>query len=99
MKITYIAADGSETEVEATEGDSVMHTAVSHDVDGIVGECGGSMMCATCHCYVDDAWAERTGEQNDGAASEVKPTSRLSCQIKMRQELDGLVIHLPETQV
>lgn len=106
MKITYVAADGTETAVEAAEGDSVMHAAVAHDVEGIIGECGGSMMCATCHCYVDEAWAEKTGGQKDGegdlldcAASEVKPTSRLSCQIKMREDLDGLVVHLPETQL
>ena len=106
MKITYIAADGTETAVEAKAGDSVMHAAVANDVDGIIGECGGSMMCATCHCYVDDAWAERTGPQAEGesdlldcAASEARPTSRLSCQIKMREDLDGLVIHLPESQL
>lgn len=106
MKITYVAANGTETAVEAAEGDSVMHAAVAHDVEGIIGECGGSMMCATCHCYVDEAWAEKTGGQKDGegdlldcAASEVKPTSRLSCQIKMREDLDGLVVHLPETQL
>ena len=106
MKITYVAADGTETAVEAAEGDSVMHAAVAHDVEGIIGECGGSMMCATCHCYVDEAWAEKTGGQKDGesdlldcAASEVKPTSRLSCQIKLREDLDGLVVHLPETQL
>lgn len=106
MKITFIAADGAETEVEAREGDSVMHAAVAHDVDGIIGECGGSMMCATCHCYVDDAWADRAGGQHDGegdlldcAASEVRPTSRLSCQIRMRADLDGIVVHLPEAQI
>jgi 2Fe-2S ferredoxin len=106
MKITYITADGAETIVDANEGDSVMQAAIANDIDGIIGECGGSMMCATCHCYVDDAWAEKTGPQNDGesdlldcAASETKPTSRLSCQIKMRPELDGLVVHLPETQL
>lgn len=106
MKITYIAADGTETQVEARPGDSVMQAAVANDVDGIIGECGGSMMCATCHCYVDDAWADATGGRGEGeddlldcAASEVKPTSRLSCQIRMREELDGLVIHLPEAQI
>lgn len=106
MKITYISADGVATEVEAREGDSVMHAAVANDVDGVIGECGGSMMCATCHCYVDEAWAEAAGPQHDGegdlldcAVSEVKPTSRLSCQIRMRAELDGLVVHLPEAQI
>ncbi|PZU25637.1 MAG: (2Fe-2S)-binding protein [Shinella sp.] len=106
MKISFISPDGTETAVEVTEGESVMRAAVLHDVDGIIGECGGSMMCATCHCYVDDEWAGRTGERKEGemdlldcAASEVRPTSRLSCQIKMRPELDGVVIHLPEAQL
>ena len=106
MKITFIAADGTTTPVEAAEGESIMRAAVQNDVDGVIGECGGSMMCATCHCYVDEAWADTVGQQEDGesdlldcAASEVKPTSRLSCQIRMRPELDGVVIHLPESQL
>ena len=61
VKVTYVAHDGESTTIDAEEGASVMKTAVSHDVDGIVGECGGSMMCATCHCYVDEAWAEKVG--------------------------------------
>lgn len=104
-KVVFISHDGSETEVEAIDGDNVMRTALAHDIDGIVAECGGSMMCATCHCYVDEAWAERVGPRADGeddmldsASSEVKPTSRLSCQIRIAPELDGLVIHLPESQ-
>ena len=106
VKLTYIAADGTETTVEAEEGSNVMQTALDNDVDGIVGECGGSMMCATCHCYVDEAWAEKTGDRNPGeddmlecAADEVKATSRLSCQIKLTPQLDGLVVHLPQDQV
>ena len=63
VKVIYIAADGTQTEVDGAEGASVMQTAVAHDVDGIVGECGGSMMCATCHCYVDDEWITKTGER------------------------------------
>ena len=106
VKVTYVAADGTRTTVEGEAGDSVMATAIARGVDGIIGECGGSMMCATCHCYVDEEWAEKTGPQNDGesdlldcAASEVKPTSRLSCQIRMSEDLDGLVVHLPESQL
>ncbi|TRW99389.1 2Fe-2S iron-sulfur cluster binding domain-containing protein [Paracoccus sp. M683] len=105
VKVTYIAADGTETTVEGDEGSSVMHAAVAHDVDGIVGECGGSMMCATCHCYVDDAWISKTGERQhdeddmlEGAASEVRANSRLSCQIKLTPAMDGLVVHMPEEQ-
>lgn len=106
IKVTYVAQDGTETTLEAEEGASVMRTAVSNDLDGIVGECGGSMMCATCHCYVDEAWQDRTGRRSDdenemleGAASEVTERSRLSCQIKLDQSLDGLIVHLPEEQL
>ena len=106
IKVTYVAHDGTETAIEAEEGTSVMQAAVSNDVDGIVGECGGSMMCATCHCYVDEAWEDRTGQRSDdedemleGAASEVTGRSRLSCQIKLDPSLDGLVVHLPEEQL
>ena len=105
-KIIYVAADGRKTEIEAKDGDSVMQTAVAHDVDGIVGECGGSMACATCHVYVDETFAERLKDRSDGegdllecAASEEKPTSRLSCQIVVRPELDGLIVHMPEQQI
>ncbi|WP_313292013.1 2Fe-2S iron-sulfur cluster-binding protein [Rhizobium rhizoryzae] len=104
-RIIFISHDGNETAVDAADGDNVMRAALANDVDGIVAECGGSMMCATCHCYVDEAWVERVGTRADGeedmlesAACEVKPTSRLSCQIRIRPELDGLVIHLPESQ-
>ncbi|SMY08861.1 2Fe-2S iron-sulfur cluster-binding protein [Flavimaricola marinus] len=106
VKVTYIAHDGTETTLDGAEGDSVMATAISAGLDGIVGECGGSMMCATCHCYVDDAWSDRTGPRKDGeddmldcAADDVKDTSRLSCQIKLTAELDGLVVHLPSSQL
>lgn len=106
MKVKFIAHDGAETELDVAEGESVMRAAILNNVDGIVGECGGSMMCATCHCYVDEAWIEATGPRKEGeddlldcAAAEVRPNSRLSCQIKMRPELDGLVIHLPEDQI
>lgn len=105
-RVTYISHDGAETVAEAEEGQSVMQLAVANDIDGIIGECGGSMMCATCHCYVDDAWAQAAGVRKEGendlldcAASEVKPTSRLSCQIKLSPALDGLVVHLPESQL
>mgnify|MGYP000017558883 FL=1 len=105
VQVTYVAHDGAETTIDATEGDSVMQAAVANDVDGIVGECGGAMMCATCHCYVDEAWTERTGPRDEGeddmlegAASEITERSRLSCQIKMTDEFDGLVVHVPEQQ-
>jgi 2Fe-2S ferredoxin len=106
VNVTYIAADGTETIVEVEVGSNVMQAALDNDVDGIVGECGGSMMCATCHCYVDDAWTDKTGDRQKGeddmlecAADDVKRTSRLSCQIKLTEDLDGLVVHLPQDQV
>jgi ferredoxin, 2Fe-2S len=106
VKVTYVAHDGTRTDITAEEGDSVMQAAVSNDVEGIVGECGGSMMCATCHCYVDEAWEDRVGpraegesDMLEGATSEVTGRSRLSCQIRLGPELDGLVVHLPEDQI
>lgn len=98
-KITFVQPDGRSQTVSARVGDSVMQTALAHSIDGIFAECGGAMMCATCHCYVEDA---RTGEANQGeedlldcAEDEVRPSSRLSCQIKVTEDLDGLVVHLP----
>lgn len=83
-----------------------MQVAKAHAIDGITAECGGAMACATCHVYVDGAWASKTGEVSESeadmvefAACEVKQTSRLSCQIKITEELDGLVLHLPEAQI
>ncbi len=83
-----------------------MRGALYNGVEGIIGECGGGLSCATCHCYVDAAWTARVGgpsspaerELLDGAAAEVRPESRLSCQIAMTAHLDGLVVRLPEKQ-
>jgi 2Fe-2S ferredoxin len=105
-KVTYIAHDGATTTVDVPVGENVMRGALYNNVDGIVGECGGALSCATCHCYVDEAWSGKVGgptthEETDlleAAASEVKPSSRLSCQIEMTDALDGLVVHLPEAQ-
>lgn len=103
-KITYIAFDGNETTVDAKEGMSVMQTAVNNGVDGIVAECGGACSCATCHVYVDEGWFDKLPEAQamekemlDFAMSP-EPTSRLSCQIKVTGELDGLVVRTPESQ-
>lgn len=103
-KITYIAFDGTETTVEAKEGMSVMQTAVNNGVDGIVAECGGACSCATCHVYVDEGWFDKLPEAQamekemlDFVMSP-QPTSRLSCQIKVTAELDGLVVNTPESQ-
>ncbi|SFA80658.1 ferredoxin, 2Fe-2S [Poseidonocella pacifica] len=105
INVTYIQPDGSETTVTAQPGDSVMQTALNNNIDGIIAECGGSMACATCHVYVEGEWADQTGARMDGeedmldcAMSEMKDTSRLSCQIKLTEALDGLRVHIPEEQ-
>src|SRR3982074_702169 len=92
--------------IEATVGDSVMQVATGHGIDGIVAECGGNAMCATCHVYVAENWLTRlaamSDEENellDGIAAERRPNSRLSCQIKVTPELDGLVVRLPDRQI
>lgn len=103
--ITYRSADGEETPIDLKAGTSVMEGAVTNGLDGIVGECGGSLMCATCHVYVaaDDVErlppkSEVEEEMLESAAAEIRPTSRLSCQIKVTDELDGLVVEIPESQ-
>ncbi len=104
--VTYIEANGTSHAVDVPDGENVMHGAVYNGIEGIVGECGGGLACATCHCYVDEAWAETVGgpssqdetDMLESTAAEVKPTSRLSCQIVMRPEFDGLVVHMPENQ-
>lgn len=103
-KITYIEADGTEHVVEAEVGATVMETAVRNMVPGIEAECGGACACATCHVYVEEAWREATGEPEPmeedmlDFAYDVRPNSRLSCQIKVTEALDGLVVHVPERQ-
>lgn len=105
-RITFVSADGEEVTVDGKDGDSVMQTALANNVDGIVAECGGSMMCATCHVYVADDWRSTVGPASgderamlDFAAAEVKETSRLSCQIAITDDLDGLRVHFPEAQI
>ncbi len=103
-KITYIEHTGKEHVVEVANGLSVMEGAVKNLVPGIDADCGGACACATCHVYVDPAWASKAGEKSDmeqtmlDFANEVEATSRLSCQIKVTAELDGLVVRLPKSQ-
>ena len=104
--VTFVHPDGRKETLEVAVGTSLMQAAIAAQLDGIVGECGGSAMCATCHVYVDDAFADRLPAQSevedsmlDSVMSERKPTSRLSCQLQMTEELDGLIVRLPETQV
>ena len=103
-KITFVQPDGSEQVVEAQTSMTVMETAKKHGVDGIEAECGGACACATCHVYVDDAWTDRVGGPTEmeedmlDFAFDVRPNSRLSCQIKVTDQLDGLVVRVPEKQ-
>lgn len=103
-KVTYIEFNGRAHEVEAREGQSLMEAAVGNLVPGIVADCGGACACATCHVYIDEAWAERAGP---AAAMESEmldvvlhrqDRSRLSCQLRMTSLLDGIVLRLPESQ-
>ena len=103
-KITYIEHDGATHTVEAELGATVMETALRNDVTSIVAECGGGCTCATCLVHVDDAWSAVVGppssEEEDmlDTAFEVKPSSRLSCQIKVTEALDGLMVCTPSYQ-
>jgi 2Fe-2S ferredoxin len=104
--ITYVHPDGTREVLEVAVGTSVMRGAILNGIDGIVAECGGEMMCATCHVYVDPPQLPLTPPQSDDekamlefTASERKPNSRLSCQLVVTPEMDGLVVHLPESQV
>jgi 2Fe-2S ferredoxin len=103
-KITYIEFDETTHTVEVRNGLSVMEGAVKNNVPGIDADCGGACACATCHVYVDEAWQGATGEASAmeesmlDFADEVKPNSRLSCQIRVTDALDGLVVRLPEAQ-
>src|SRR5437763_15876802 len=102
-RVTYIAQDGKETTLDIAEGTSVMKAAVFNGVDGIVAECGGSCMCASCHVYVqDDQLAkcppiETDGEAMlEGTASQRRPNSRLSCRLVVSRQMECLVVHMPE---
>ncbi|CAN7523327.1 2Fe-2S iron-sulfur cluster-binding protein [Bosea sp. LjRoot237] len=103
-KITYIDAQGTSRTVEGEAGSTVMEVAVRNGVPGIEAECGGACACATCHVYVDEAWTEKAGhaepmeEDMLDFAFDVRPNSRLSCQIRVRDELDGLVVRTPARQ-
>jgi 2Fe-2S ferredoxin len=104
VKITYIDPQGTARSVDAEEGSTVMENAVRNGIPGIEAECGGACACATCHVYVAEEWREATGEPQPmeedmlDFAFDVRPNSRLSCQITMSAALDGMVVRLPEAQ-
>lgn len=103
-KITFIDAKGTAREVETTSGTSLMEAAVQNLVPGIDGDCGGACACATCHVYVAEDWAGKLADKDDmeesmlDFADDVQPTSRLCCQIRMTDELDGIVVTTPDSQ-
>lgn len=103
-KITYIDVDGTRHECAVENGLSVMEGAIQNSVPGILAICGGSCACSTCHAYIDDAWSERVGvpgEIEDSTlelALDRKPTSRLTCQLKVDDSLDGLVVHIANNE-
>ena len=103
-KLTVVAFDGTRFEIDAESGSTVMENAVKNGVPGIEAECGGACACATCHVYVDDAFAEMVGPPGDMEQSmleftdEMRPNSRLSCQVKVADELDGLRVVIPDNQ-
>ena len=102
MKATWILPDGQATTLDVAAGQSLMAAAVARSMPGIVGECGGSLSCATCHVVVDPAWFPRTGDVGtfedqmlDVTEADREPTSRLSCQLTMTAALDGIVLRVP----
>ena len=103
-KITYIEHSGSEHVIDVKSGLSVMEGAVKNNIPGIDADCGGACACATCHVYVDEAWVEKAGTKSAmeesmlDFAENVAANSRLSCQIKVTDALDGLIVRMPESQ-
>jgi 2Fe-2S ferredoxin len=103
-KITFIEFDGTAHEVDVPAGGSVMEAAVNNSVPGIDADCGGACACATCHVFVGEQWLDKVGSRSDmeqsmlDFAENVRNNSRLSCQIPLTEELDGLVVNMPEAQ-
>ena len=103
-QITFIDFGGNARTVDGENGSTVMETAIKNAVPGIEAECGGACACSTCHVYIDEAWQEKAGQPSPmeedmlDFAYDVKPNSRLSCQMKVSDDLNGLVVRTPERQ-
>jgi ferredoxin, 2Fe-2S len=104
-RVVFVQSDGSKQEVEGVDGQSIMQLARANLIQGIVAECGGELSCATCHVFVDEQWAgllpDRSEEEDDMlevAAEEPTEFSRLSCQVKFDEALDGITVHVPAEQ-
>ncbi len=104
-RITYVEFSGKEQVLDIAPGTSLMQGAINSNVRGIIAECGGACSCATCHVYVDESWVDKLEAKSDmedamlEAVVEQQPNSRLSCQIKVTEALDGLVVRMPAKQV
>ncbi len=104
VTVTFIESNGNAKTVESPEGSTLMEAAVKNGVGGILAECGGACTCATCHIYVDEAWTAKVGSASGDEAEmltlaiDPAPNSRLSCQIALNAELDGLVVRVPVAQ-
>ena len=105
-KITFSDRKNNATSIDVENGGTVRRAAVSHGIKGIVAECGGNAICATCHVYVDEPWISKTGAVGDDenalldmTAAVRRPNSRLCCQIRITSALDGMTLHLPDNQV
>ncbi|MFN3590289.1 MAG: 2Fe-2S iron-sulfur cluster-binding protein [Spirosomataceae bacterium] len=105
MNITYIEPNGTEKTVDLPMGATLMEGAIQNGVQGIIAECGGSCMCATCHCYIDESFAsllpemeEEEDEMLEAASAERKSTSRLGCQVRVTKDMDGLIVRVPAQQ-
>lgn len=102
--LVFIQADGEQVSVSVPDGQSVMDAAIENDIPGILGECGGSCACATCHVYIDEAWTDVVGPPGKiekdmlEFAIDTKVGSRLGCRVKMSPELKGLIVRVPERQ-
>ena len=103
-RITYVEYNGTEHEIEVPTGTSIMQGAVNHLIPGIEGDCGGLCACGTCHVYIDPQWAGITGESDELEAGmlefafDVMETSRLSCQIKVSADMEGMRVRMPPRQ-
>ena len=104
-KITFVQPDGTRQTFEAPSGSTTMDVARRHGVRGLRGECGGEVLCSTCHCYIDEAWLHRSPSPAKRESELIdfvwqpRQTSRLSCQLVLTEDLDGLVVHVPARQI
>ena len=103
-RVIFVQPDGSRQQIDAADGQSIMEAATNNLVPGIVADCGGGCSCATCHVYVDPAWATKLKPADDieqamlEGAIDPNERSRLSCQLRMSADLDGIVVHVPAAQ-